>query len=768
MTLKEYISSRVGAQFYVVASVFSVAIIVVAWALSYKSSCTQESDVRQRFVSVVDSAYAKGDRELALMALDQVRALTQTQQQSDVLSVYAFLLEEKEHTPEQIEAQIRTAHSSLDDSRRSKRALMRLLEAYAESIERSVSRDVVEDLRCRVAALAYELGCNDVYVRQRVMMYCQEELLGNYGEAISGYRESLDFCKRNGVTSEQNVILHRLAESFIIMGDLPMAKYYLEEIEDFSSNKDTLSHYWLQALWARYYVSVPDTANIKTSLESVEALLRVPEVRRASLSYLESLRAELYLVTGNMDSASAVINRLEYLCKVGRSVPAINPSYPKLLKAKVALAMGDSPKAKSLLDEIDGDALRHSDVLLYEWYANVRIAYCASVRDYYDAYQYARIKSTMVDSLRREAVGHNFAYKSLTHRLDTTIVRQERDIDILKSEKKSLLTMRVVWVVVGVIFIALGFVIYYVWMVTGVRRRSNMMEAMRCRLVYDVEERKSQLDWQMKMLNDKNESLIAGMNFARKVQDNTLPSESMLDFDGIDDHFVLSEPCFIIGGDFYWFHETNGRLFVCEGDATGHGVPGAMLSMAASTILSDLVNRDSTHSPAELVQSLSDSLMDMLRGNEKIDNKDSVDLAMLCVDKVSQKVTLCLARQIAYIAHADGSITRVTGTKRSVAEPKDAYAPAPFSDKVLNLAPGDCIYLASDGFESQFGGPQDKKLKRKGLERMLADVHSKPMREQAECLKEMFDVWRADAPQTDDVLLIGLRFAGFDDKKMNA
>ncbi len=220
---------------------------------------------------------------------------------------------------------------------------------------------------------------------------------------------------------------------------------------------------------------------------------------------------------------------------------------------------------------------------------------------------------------------------------------------------------------------------------------------------------------------------------------------------------MLFIPCNQVSGDFYWFFDSDDKLFVCAADATGHGIPGAMISMVGATLLGDIVSDPKKRVPSRMLESLSVMLIEVLRNNNDIVNADSIDLSLLCIDRETRSYTLSMARHVAYIVRKNGEVSVVQGTKRCIGEIIEVENGRPFEDIELDLHEGDCIYLASDGFVSQFGGPDNVKYKRKRFENLLASIHDKDMAQQKQMLEHNFLEWKGNVDQTDDVLVVGLQ-----------
>lgn len=736
-----------------------VLLLMTAWACSCHTSDKAPSSWDET-LAALDSACWHTDTARSRALFIQAKTLSKSRIHKLILEAYGVSTQHRIDNQDTLIA-IASELEPLSAHRTNiKAALMHMYVAWADIIDTAGMTPRVHGIRSRTAALAFELGRNDIFVDQQTSILKAQELAGNYTVAISGYRQLIAFCQNKGLRENEKNLLYHLELAFISMGDLPMALYYLDDIQHrLDTSAIERCHYY--GAISRYYCVAHDTALFRQSMNQVALYMTMPHVTEYFRSTLDGLWAEYYLSFNKVDSAMAAIARLDKYCPSKSRSMYEKPEYRKLLRARAMLSLGKNHEAKEILDSIDAASLRATDVVLFETYADVVKSYYMSVGDDYNAYYFTKQKSNMLDSLRSEIVGHNLAYMSLSHRLDTTMISQDARMTEVQMEKRKLSIMRGIGTTIALLTLGLSIGFYYYWDMRRSRKRSEMLEALKTNLAEEVRLRKIELEAQRKLLSEKNEALLKEMQFAKHVQTNILPSDNMLKFNGLCGHFVFWRPCLLIGGDFYWYHQMGEKLFVCVGDATGHGVPGALIAMAASTLLSDLAADGLHTTPADLMEGLSNDLQRILRENRKIANKDSVDMSIVCIDNEAQRTTISLARQKAYVVNADGKPRKIEGVKRSVAEPAEDAQNQHFTNTDIDLRFGDCLYLTSDGFESQFGGPRNTKLKRKGLVTMLQEGLMLSMEEQGQELQRRFDEWKGHNDQTDDVLVIGLRFCGY-------
>lgn len=252
-------------------------------------------------------------------------------------------------------------------------------------------------------------------------------------------------------------------------------------------------------------------------------------------------------------------------------------------------------------------------------------------------------------------------------------------------------------------------------------------------------------------LKGKNKQIIDSLNYAKTIQDAILP-DSIFFSSSFKEHFVFFKPKDIVSGDFYWTEKHNGRLYFAVSDCTGHGVPGAFLSMICNHLLSKTIKEDNLIEPCEILDAVSEELETFFSKNEKKVH-DGMDISLICLDESSNDIIFSGAHNpLVYIKN--GELNSIVGDKQPVGA---CVYKKRFTQHVINKDMADSIYLFSDGFADQFGGPNYKKYSKKRLRKLLIDNQSLTMAEQYLKVKSEFFMWRGDNDQIDDVTLVGFK-----------
>jgi serine phosphatase RsbU (regulator of sigma subunit) len=276
-----------------------------------------------------------------------------------------------------------------------------------------------------------------------------------------------------------------------------------------------------------------------------------------------------------------------------------------------------------------------------------------------------------------------------------------------------------------------------------------------------VIERTAEVVKQKEELEEKNKDITDSINYAKRIQEALLPSheERQRLF---PQSFILYQPRDIVSGDFYWFAEKNGKKLIAAADCTGHGVPGAFMSMIGNSFLNEIVSERALTRPGLILDKLRSLVIRALKQSESESSaQDGMDISLLCFSEVAgegenKKIKaewagannpLWLVRNGAYIEYKPDK--RPIGFSRG----KDQQ----FSNHSIELQKDDMLYIFTDGFADQFGGEKGKKFKYKQLQQILLAMHNRPMEEQQEMLLYAFRQWKGRLEQVDDVLVIGVR-----------
>jgi serine phosphatase RsbU (regulator of sigma subunit) len=252
-------------------------------------------------------------------------------------------------------------------------------------------------------------------------------------------------------------------------------------------------------------------------------------------------------------------------------------------------------------------------------------------------------------------------------------------------------------------------------------------------------------------LSEKNKQVKNSINYAKRLQDAILPTESEL-AECLPDHGVAYIPKDIVSGDFYWIKQTEDHVFFAVADCTGHGVPGALVSLIGHTALDRCIRELRLTDPGEILNNLSEIVESTFysKTNSLCDGMDIV----LCVWDKKKKITFAGAFNPLYLIR-EGNLSEIKGNKQPIGKYVHNNK---FSSHEIQLRAGDSFYLFTDGYADQFGGERNKKLKYSRFKEYLIELNDKPTEVMRNELIERFENWRGNNDQIDDVCLLNVRF----------
>jgi serine phosphatase RsbU (regulator of sigma subunit)/tetratricopeptide (TPR) repeat protein len=269
-----------------------------------------------------------------------------------------------------------------------------------------------------------------------------------------------------------------------------------------------------------------------------------------------------------------------------------------------------------------------------------------------------------------------------------------------------------------------------------------------------VKERTSEVVKQKEVIEEKNKHITDSIKYAKRIQEAIIPGEDMVKA-MLKNSFVLYKPKDIVSGDFYWIERKGNKILFAVVDCTGHGVPGAFMSIIGFNGLNQIVNEYHYTKPSEILTHLNKTISHTLR--QRVEDsviRDGMDMAICSIDLEENKLEFAGAFNPLFIIR-NNEVVEIRGDKQPIGNflGHENYE---FTNREIDLLPNDKLYLFSDGYADQFGGPNGKKLKYNYFRQLLLDNHTKPMEEQKRSIDAFFENWRQGFEQIDDVCIIGV------------
>lgn len=274
-------------------------------------------------------------------------------------------------------------------------------------------------------------------------------------------------------------------------------------------------------------------------------------------------------------------------------------------------------------------------------------------------------------------------------------------------------------------------------------------------LLQKLVEKNKEVEEAHRVIETKSRDILDSIHYAKRIQESILPPVATLQ-NLLPQSFVFYQPKDIVSGDFYWWATVNDSIVIAVCDCTGHGVPGAFMSMMGVNLLNQIVNSYQILDPDVILNYLHVQMIQALNKRQQGNSNDGMDCAILHLDCATGLARFGGARRPLYLLR-DDSLTEFEATRRSIADLTERPE-ADFAVKEIQLQAGDQLYLFTDGVVDQFGGDQHRKYSPRRLREKLCEIGGQPMELQPHLLRQSIVQWQGDYSQTDDILVVGLRY----------
>jgi len=412
---------------------------------------------------------------------------------------------------------------------------------------------------------------------------------------------------------------------------------------------------------------------------------------------------------------------------------------------EVYLQKGDYKKSlenytKGLAAAEEGDAL--DDIKTS--YQGLHDTYLA-LKDFENAHTYLKLFTEIKDSMYDQE--NTAQINEMLTKFDTN--KKEQEIVLLQKEQE----IRMFWqksLIVGCVFILLVAILLYNR--NKVKQRANNELAQKN---ISIEEQKAEIELKNTQLAFKNKEVTDSIKYAKHLQLAILPPDNQVK-QLLPDSFVLYKPKDIVSGDFYWVEEWGNKIFVAAADCTGHGVPGAFMSIVGNNLLQQALHLFGLDKPNLILNQVNKNISKMLHQSEKDSSvRDGMDIALIALDKKNLGIEYSGAYNPLWIIR-EKELIEISANKF----PIGAFLGQELELFTLHqkeLKKGDTIYVFTDGYADQFGGPKGKKFKYKSLQQLLLNSQHLSMEEQRVLLDSTLEKWRGNLEQVDDILIVGIK-----------
>lgn len=449
------------------------------------------------------------------------------------------------------------------------------------------------------------------------------------------------------------------------------------------------------------------------------------------------------------------INQLENNTKwISFNYNNIGVTYQKLEKHETAIIYF----LKSL--ELKNDLVSASETI--ETYSNLAFSY-GKIRNYKQAYFYLdkcieiqqtsvseerfKISQTIEAKFQSEKKEAEIAALKANQSMQSLIIEgQKKDLDyqatIRNNEKRLIYAL-------AIILISLSIIILIFWRNNRQRKKHNDELALKNSV---IELAHNEISFAKKILEDKNKEITDSINYAKRIQGAMLPSQKVL-ANNLGEISVMYLPKDIVAGDFYWCERVGDQVLFAVADCTGHGVPGALVSVICHNALNNCVKQKGLISPAQILEETTKLVLEKFEQSED-DVKDGMDIALCSYNQKTGELAYCGANLSAFLIR-DSKLLKLEAVHQPIGKFEKRVQ---FTDHHLQLQPSDLLYLFTDGFADQFGGLKGKKYLVKNMVNNLIEFNQSPVNIQLANLQQRFLDWKGEMDQVDDVCVMCVRF----------
>ncbi len=661
------------------------------------------------------------------------------------------------------------------------------------------------------AASCYEKGKDTTG-----FLRCYEKLgtlyiqMGMYDRSYEKYQEMLSYYSREIDNKNIASTYNQLGFLMFRKGDLDEALRYFMEAVDFSE-KTGGDDYFLTDVWSNIAICHQNAENQIVMLQSFEKALqyakksgRTDEVARINLILAriyfnkgDNYHAELYCLdciesattSGNLNVLQMCYQDYSDVLEKGNDFVKALEYYEKHLQLRDSLYFAEQIAEREIadkLDEFDAIEQRIRNELATEEIRelevkNLKAEALQKENELKLLMNERELERSEKDRIAQSLVLQRERYELGLREQEVTSLRQQQEIDSLmlkkkedealaleqekqllekdklqkETELKNEKLARQLAVGIGSLVLLIAVIILFSLLST--RKKNRLLAESKSKIEKinaDLEIKNTEIVKQKDIIEQKNESITDSIQYASRIQAAVLPPPDFLNEWGID-NFILYKPKDIVSGDFYWGSKQKHRIIVATGDCTGHGVPGAFMSMLGHAFLEEIINTRKIENAAIILNNLRDEIINALKQKGiSGEARDGMDISLVMIDMKEGKLNYAGANNPLYLVR-DSKLMKYPPDRMPIGIHFISFTP--FTNHTIEIRKGDYLYLFSDGYADQFGGPNGRKFMYKPFQNLLLKNHHKPMEQQKEILDNTFEEWKGDRDQVDDVIVIGMK-----------
>ncbi len=588
--------------------------------------------------------------------------------------------------------------------------------------------------------------------------------LGFYELALENYQKALNIIEKKGndlkgLASLYNNIglIHKKQQNYETA-----LEYFNKALQISMKIKDTNS---IIGAWINMGFVLNELQRYDEAKKYLKkALKMIPPDKGYFALYCLNALGDSYKLSDSLKEALDYYNRVLEINKKFR-VPKIQAN-TLIDIAWVKIKLGDTLKNSQYYAEAINNALQALDIakkikalpVENKIYKLLYTAY-SKKGDYFNAFKYAvkyiKTNEKIFNQEKTRAI-QEMETKYETDKKQQEIEKQKLELQRKDAIMKKQQLFRNALIIGALMLLVIVFLIY-----GGYKRKKRDNEIIQQQYA-QLQQANEEIRVQHEILQEQKEriehihsQLTASINYAERIQLAAMPKKEYLDT-LFEDYFILYKPLQIVSGDFYWAKKIGDHIIFAVADCTGHGVPGAFVSMLGISLLNEITQQKDVQDPKDALEILRQKIKESLKQSEDFeDSKDGMDMALCAYNTKTRELKYAGANSPAIIVRADGTLEKLKPVRNPVAY---YLAEKPFESISTTMNPGDMIYLFSDGIVDQFGGENRKKFTIGRLKELLLQVHNLPCKIQKQRIEETITAWMNGNRQLDDITIMGVRF----------
>jgi serine phosphatase RsbU (regulator of sigma subunit)/tetratricopeptide (TPR) repeat protein len=567
--------------------------------------------------------------------------------------------------------------------------------------------------------------------------------MGDYSKALTFFYEAIDLEKKYNYKNALGKTYSNVGILFGKKRDFEKAlSFYRKSVDCFIDN--TLSQQ-LAATYNNIGSVYADTEQFDSAKVYYNKSLKINQVNHSedNIAGVDINLASISAKSGNYQDALDHIQKAIAYWKIHPN--SYNMSYANLIMGSIYLEMKEYNKAIECYNLVKTYAEPAGiKELMRDSYLGLSQCY-EFKKDNSNALlfhkKYSVIKDSLTDELNNQQVRDlEINYETEKKNKEIELLTQRTVNQGLEADKRKVILFATLISLLGVVI--LSGVLYNRF---RLKKKSHQ----------ELEQTNIEISNQKSLIEIKNKEITDSINYARRIQRVLLTSDKYIS-KYLNDFFILNKPKAIVSGDFYWAVEIDNSFIIVTADCTGHGVPGAFMSLLGINYLNEIVIEQKITQPDLILNALRSAIIEALNpeGSNEAEGKDGMDLVLCKYDFTNMQLTFSCANNPLWI-YRQGEFMEFKADKMPVG--KSPKEDVPFTLQTVALQKGDVVYAFTDGYADQFGGPKGKKFMYKQLKDTLANNIALPMKEQKSLLASNMASWQGNLEQVDDILIIGIR-----------